>query len=42
VTVVPAWRRLRGAGPGATALVRMLAARGVAAPAVLLPPVVSP
>jgi pilus assembly protein CpaF len=38
-TVVPAWRRTRGAGPGATALARLLAARGVAVPAVLEPPV---
>jgi pilus assembly protein CpaF len=37
-TVVPAWRRLRGAGPGAQALARMLAARGVAVPAILEPP----
>ena len=34
-TVVPAWRRLRGAGPGATALAHLLADRGVAVPAVL-------
>jgi pilus assembly protein CpaF len=38
-TVVPAWRRTRGAGPAATALARLLAARGVAVPAVLEPPV---
>ncbi|MCY1137399.1 TadA family conjugal transfer-associated ATPase [Actinoplanes sp. Pm04-4] len=41
-TVVPAWRRLHGAGPGAAALARMLAVRGVGAPAVLRPPVVAP
>ncbi len=41
-TVVPAWRRLRGAGPGSGALARMLAVRGVAVPAVLSPPVVAP
>ncbi|WP_250002236.1 TadA family conjugal transfer-associated ATPase [Actinoplanes sp. M2I2] len=41
-TVVPAWRRLHGAGPGATALARLLLARGVAVPAVLEPPVVKP
>jgi pilus assembly protein CpaF len=39
VTVVPAWRRARGAGPAAAALARMLAARGIAVPAVLEPPV---
>jgi pilus assembly protein CpaF len=38
-TVVPAWRCSRGAGPGATALARLLAGRGVGAPAVLEPPV---
>jgi len=38
-TVVPAWRRTRGAGPGATALARLLAGRGVVVPAVLEPPV---
>lgn len=37
-TVVPAWRRSRGAGPGAAALARLLAVRGVAVPAVLEPP----
>ncbi len=37
-TVVPAWRRLRGAGPAAPALGRLLAARGVAVPAVLEQP----
>ena len=37
-TVVPAWRRLRGAGPAAPALAQLLAARGVAVPAVLAPP----
>jgi pilus assembly protein CpaF len=37
-TVVPAWQRLRGAGPGAPALGRQLVARGVAVPAVLAPP----
>ena len=36
-TVVPAWRRLRGAGPAAPALARLLADRGVAVPAVLRP-----
>ncbi|HEX5199689.1 TadA family conjugal transfer-associated ATPase [Paractinoplanes rhizophilus] len=36
-TVVPAWRRTRGAAPGATALARLLAGRGVAVPAVLEP-----
>ncbi|WP_438870628.1 TadA family conjugal transfer-associated ATPase [Paractinoplanes bogorensis] len=41
-TVVPAWRRQRGAGPGAGALARLLAVRGVAVPAVLTPPVVAP
>ncbi|MGK5680374.1 TadA family conjugal transfer-associated ATPase [Actinoplanes sp. URMC 104] len=41
-TVVPAWQRLRGAGPGAFELARMLSARGVAVPAVLSPPVVAP
>ena len=34
-TVVPAWRRLRGAGPGAPALAQLLTDRGVAVPAVL-------
>jgi pilus assembly protein CpaF len=34
-TVVPAWRRLRGAGPGAQALAGLLADRGVAVPAIL-------
>jgi len=38
-TVVPAWRRARGAGPAATALARLLAGRGIGAPAVLEPPV---
>jgi pilus assembly protein CpaF len=37
-TVVPAWRRLRGAGPAASALARLLIARGVSVPAVLEPP----
>lgn len=37
-TVVPAWRRLVGAGPAAAALARLLAARGVAVPAILDPP----
>ncbi|GAB2613458.1 secretion protein [Paractinoplanes abujensis] len=41
-TVVPAWQRLHGAGPGSGALARMLAVRGVAVPAVLTPPVVAP
>ncbi|MET8147379.1 TadA family conjugal transfer-associated ATPase [Actinoplanes sp. NPDC049668] len=35
VTVVPAWRRGRGAGPGAESLARQLAERGVAVPPVL-------
>jgi pilus assembly protein CpaF len=34
-TVVPAWRRLQGAGPAAAALARMLSDRGVATPALL-------
>jgi pilus assembly protein CpaF len=34
-SVVPAWHRLRGAGPAAPALARMLTARGVPAPAAL-------
>jgi pilus assembly protein CpaF len=37
-TVVPAWRRLRGAGPGAPALAQLLLDRGVSVPAVLQPP----
>jgi pilus assembly protein CpaF len=37
-TVVPAWCRQRGVGPGAAALARMLVVRGVAVPAVLDPP----
>jgi pilus assembly protein CpaF len=37
-TVVPAWQRDRGLGPGAAVLARLLAERGVAAPAVLRPP----
>ncbi|MEV4345941.1 TadA family conjugal transfer-associated ATPase [Actinoplanes sp. NPDC049596] len=37
-TVVPAWRRQRGSGPGAGALAHLLAVRGVRAPAVLVPP----
>jgi pilus assembly protein CpaF len=36
--VVPAWRRLRGAGPAAPALAELLADRGVTVPAVLQPP----
>jgi pilus assembly protein CpaF len=36
-TVVPAWRRGFGAGPGAPVLVRLLLDRGVPAPTVLLP-----
>jgi pilus assembly protein CpaF len=40
-SVVPAWRRLVGAGPGAGALARLLVDRGVAVPAVLHPPVTS-
>ena len=39
-TVVPAWRHRHGAGPGAAALARMLAVRGVPVPAALRPPVV--
>jgi pilus assembly protein CpaF len=35
VTVVPAWQRDRGAGPGAETLARQLANRGVAVPPVL-------
>ncbi|MEU4222563.1 TadA family conjugal transfer-associated ATPase, partial [Actinoplanes sp. NPDC026623] len=35
VTVVPAWQRGRGAGPGAQSLARQLAERGVAVPPVL-------
>jgi pilus assembly protein CpaF len=35
VQAVPAWRRETGAGPAATALARLLAARGVAVPPVL-------
>ncbi|GAB1644656.1 TadA family conjugal transfer-associated ATPase [Krasilnikovia sp. MM14-A1259] len=34
-TVVPAWRRGHGAGPGAAVLVRLLAERGCGVPAVL-------
>ena len=34
-TVVPAWRRLSGAGPGAQALAQLLADRGVVVPAIL-------
>lgn len=37
-TVVPAWRRDRGVGPGAGALARWLVERGVAVPAVLRRP----
>ena len=40
-TVVPAWLRGRGVGPGAAALVRWLIERGVAVPAVLRPPMVA-
>ena len=40
-TVVPAWRRERGAGPAAGALAQLIAGRGVAVPAVLTPPVVA-
>jgi pilus assembly protein CpaF len=40
-SVVPAWRRLVGAGPGAAALARLLVDRGVAVPAVLDPPVMA-
>ncbi|AGZ38658.1 TadA family conjugal transfer-associated ATPase [Actinoplanes friuliensis] len=35
VTVVPAWRRGRGAGPGAESLARQLTERGVAVPPIL-------
>ncbi len=35
VTVVPAWQRGRGTGPGSATLVRLLTERGVAVPAVL-------
>jgi pilus assembly protein CpaF len=38
-TVVPAWRRERGAGPAAGALAQLIAGRGVAVPSVLTPPV---
>ncbi|MGX6605381.1 TadA family conjugal transfer-associated ATPase [Micromonosporaceae bacterium Da 78-11] len=38
-TVVPAWRRLVGAGPAAGALAQLLVDRGVAVPSVLFPPV---
>jgi pilus assembly protein CpaF len=38
-TVVPAWRRLRGAGPGAPVLAQLLTSRGVAVPMILRPPV---
>ena len=38
-TVVPAWVRGTGAGPAAEALARMIAARGIAVPAVLSEPV---
>jgi pilus assembly protein CpaF len=37
-TVVPAWQRASGAGPGAPALARLLAVRDVAVPAALGPP----
>ena len=37
-TVVPAWRRDRGAGPAAEFLARLIAGRGVPVPAVLTPP----
>ncbi|MEU4622457.1 TadA family conjugal transfer-associated ATPase [Actinoplanes sp. NPDC023801] len=37
-TVVPAWLRDRGPGPGAATLARLLTDRGVPAPAVLQPP----
>jgi pilus assembly protein CpaF len=40
-TVVPAWHRERGLGPGAATLVRLLSERGVAAPAALQPPATS-
>jgi pilus assembly protein CpaF len=40
-TVVPAWRRERGAGPAAGALAQLIAGRGVAVPAVLTPPVMA-
>jgi pilus assembly protein CpaF len=38
-TVVPAWQRLRGAGPAAPVLARLLTERGVAVPSALRPPV---
>jgi pilus assembly protein CpaF len=38
VTVVSAWQRGHGAGPGAPALARLIADRDVAVPAVLAPP----
>jgi pilus assembly protein CpaF len=37
-TVVPAWRRGRGAGPGAEHLAHLIDARGVRVPAALTPP----
>ncbi len=37
-TVVPAWQHARGAGPAAAALAKMIAARGVAVPDVLIRP----
>jgi pilus assembly protein CpaF len=38
-TVVPAWQRDRGPGPGAPVLARLLTDRGETVPAALLPPV---
>ena len=38
-TVVPAWQRLRGAGPAAAALAQLIAERGIVVPAVLQPTV---
>jgi pilus assembly protein CpaF len=40
-TVVPAWHRDRGLGPGTATLARLLTERGVAAPALLQTPVIS-
>jgi pilus assembly protein CpaF len=40
-TVVPAWHRDRGLGPGTATLARLLTERGVVAPALLQTPVIS-
>jgi pilus assembly protein CpaF len=40
-TVVPAWHRDRGLGPGTATLARLLTERGVAAPALLQTPATS-